>query len=118
MFSWNVKKVHVAQYPIDFRKQHQSLLAEAFALDLDLWSGDLVVFLNRYKTGVKMLLADDTGIWLLYKKMSRGSIKTKICEWGKQGKHTITRSELMMLLEGTQYEVKKYHRKWRPGVDI
>lgn len=112
MFNWNVKRIHLATYPLDFRKQHQALLSEAFSLGLDLWRGDAIVFLNQKKTGIKILLADDTGIWVLYKKMSRGSIATRIEGWKTQSLKTISHSELTLLLEGAQYEIFKNHQKW------
>lgn len=112
MFNWNVKRIHLATYPLDFRKQHQSLLGEAFSLGLDLWRGDAVVFLNQRKNGIKILLSDDTGVWLLYKKMSRGSIATMIDDWRVRGTKIVSHAELSLLLEGSQYEIFEKHQKW------
>lgn len=114
MFAWNVKRIHLATFPIDFRKQHQSLLGEVLSLGLDLWSGDAVVFLNKRKNSVKILLADNTGVWLLYKKMSRGSIATTIENWRNKGIKSISHSELMLILEGVQYQIHGHHQSWKP----
>ncbi len=114
MFSWNIKRIHLAGYPIDFRKQHQSLLGEAFSLGLDLWSGDAIVFLNGRRNGVKILLADDTGVWLLYKKMSRGALGAMIQGWKEKGIKTISHAELMLLLEGARYQIHEKPKKWQP----
>ena len=112
MIPSNIKRIHLARYPIDFRKNHQGLLVEALSMKLEILNGDALVFLNKSKTGLKILVADDTGLWVLYKKMSSGTIKSAIDNWQSKSTKSISQGELMMIAEGNKYEIIKKSKKW------
>jgi len=109
---FSIKRVHIAQYTVNFAKSHQGLLYEALKLKLDIWSGDALVFFNKEKTGVKILLADDFGIWVLYKKMSRGRMLQPINFQQILETKEISYGELALLLEGHQYDIKAKKKKF------
>jgi len=42
---------------------------------MDPFSGALFLFRNRAKTGIKMIIYDGQGFWLMYKRLSKGKIR-------------------------------------------
>ena len=67
-------KVFVALEPCDLRKSFnglQALVSER--LKEDLKQGGLFVFTNRRRTRLKVLYWDGTGLWVLIKRLERGT---------------------------------------------
>lgn len=74
-------KVFVALEPCDLRKSFnglQALVSER--LKEDLRQGGLFVFTNRRRTRLKVLYWDGTGLWVLIKRLERGTFA-----WPKAG---------------------------------
>jgi transposase len=74
-------KVFVAVEPCDLRKSFnglQALVSER--LNEDLKQGGLFVFTNRRHTRLKVLYWDGTGVWVLIKRLERGTFA-----WPKTG---------------------------------
>lgn len=68
-------KAYIAIEPIDFRKGIDSLVGLCkYVLDSDPFSGYLFLFTNKRKVGIKILVYDEQGFWLCYKRLSRGSM--------------------------------------------
>lgn len=62
--------------PVDFRKQITALAALCReVLKEDPFSGTIFVFRNRSGTGIKALVYDSQGFWLLWKRFSEGKIR-------------------------------------------
>ncbi len=72
-----IQRIWVAQHRIDFRRQHDGLLAEAFKLGLDPFRGDVVLFIGQGKSRIKILYADTTGLWLSIKRFTMEAMKTQ-----------------------------------------
>jgi transposase len=67
-------KVFVAVEPCDLRRGHNGLLALVVEkLKEDIRSGALFVFTNRSRHLLKILYWDGTGVWLLSKRLERGT---------------------------------------------
>lgn len=67
-------KVFVALEPVDLRKSFsglEGLVSER--LGEDLRTGALFVFTNRRHTRLKILYFDGTGLWLLIKRLEKGT---------------------------------------------
>ncbi len=67
-------KVFVALEPVDLRKSFsglEGLVSER--LGEDLRQGALFVFTNRRHTRLKILYWDGTGLWLLMKRLEKGT---------------------------------------------
>lgn len=107
-------RFYIAQYAIDFRKGHQGLLSEAKRNGIDLYRGDMVVFVSRDRKKVKAIVGDDSGLTLLYKCFSKGTIKTKIRFLEHPEIHDVSYAEIAMILEGSSYTVHKKSNKWLP----
>ena len=63
-----INRFYVAMYKVDFRKSFDGLLAEAFNMGLDPLAGDLIIFPHRNGYKIKVLLCDNTGMWVLSKR--------------------------------------------------
>ena len=99
--------VYVALHRVDFRKSHDGLLAEAYQMGLDPFAGDVVLFVGRCRRRMKLLFADDSGLWLAFKRFSAGSMKTKFQFLTDPKVNKISVGELQMFFEGLAYTVDK-----------
>lgn len=100
-------RIWLARHKVDFRKGHSGLLAEAYKMNLDPFTGDVVIFIGRNRRRIKVLYADSTGLWISSKLFTLEAMKTKfnflsepMCDWISQG-------ELALLLEGSRYVIEK-----------
>lgn len=109
-----VKRIVVAQWLVDFRKGHLGLLGECRTAGFEPWSGDCVLFVSRCRTRIKMLFADDTGLWVAYKQFAKGSLSTELDWLHKPSAKTISVADLAMLLGGHKYTVTRRKQPWRP----
>ena len=67
-------KVFVALEPCDMRHGHNGLLAlVGEKLKEDIRSGALFVFTNKSRRLLKVLYWDGTGVWLLCKRLEKGT---------------------------------------------
>jgi len=104
-------KVYVAVEPCDMRKSFEGLAAlVTTVLKQDLRSGALFVFSNRPRNRLKILYWDGTGLWVLSKRLERGSYS-----WPKgEEKSVQLRPEAFaMLTDG----VELHGAKMRPWYD-
>lgn len=96
-------RIWLARHRVDFRKQHDGLLAEAYKMNLDPFAGDLLIFIGRHRRRIKVLYADSTGIWLSAKRFTLEAMKTKLDFLLEPSCDSITQAELAMLIEGSSY---------------
>ena len=67
-------KVYVALDPIDMRKGFEGLYAAVSEkLKADVKSGALFAFTNKTRTRLKVLYWDRTGLWLMTKRLEKGT---------------------------------------------
>jgi transposase len=67
-------KVYVALAPIDMRKGFEGLYAAVSEkLRCDVKSGALFAFTNKRHTRLKVLYFDGTGLWLMTKRLEKGT---------------------------------------------
>ena len=100
-------RIWLACHRVDFRKQHDGLLAEAYKMNLDPFSGDLIIFVGRARRRIKVLYADNTGLWVSSKKFTLEAMKTKLRFLFEPSCRSITQAELAMLIEGSAYTLNK-----------
>ena len=113
MMSHTIREVYVAQHIVDFRKGAGALLAEAYAMNLDPYAGECVVFVHRNRTKIRVLGGDDVGIWLLERRFDEGKLEMEMKFMNDPAITNISTAELAMLLEGNSFIVKKKSKKWR-----
>jgi len=74
-------KIYVAVEPCDMRKGFEGLLAmTASVLQQDIRSGGLYVFTNRKRSRLKVLYFDGSGLWLMTKRLERGTFSWPVGE--------------------------------------
>ena len=110
-------RIWLARHIVDFRKQHQGLLAEAYKMSLDPFAGDVVIFVGRTRRRIKVLYADPTGLWVSAKTFTVEAIKTKLQFLSEPSCEVITHAELAMLMEGTRYTVEKKVKCYAKNID-
>jgi IS66 Orf2 like protein len=111
-------RIWLCRHQVDFRRQHDGLLAEAYRVNLDPFAGDVVIFIGRNRRALKVLYADPTGLWVSTKKFTMEAMKTKFAFLIDPSCEAITSAELAMLLEGSSYTLtKKVAVYTHPAVD-
>lgn len=94
-------KVFVALEPVDLRKSFsglEGLVRER--LDEDLRGGALFVFTNRRHSRLKMLYFDGSGLWLLVKRLEKGTFSWPKVTQPNQVKLKLAPEALAMLTDG------------------
>lgn len=99
--------IHVAMHRVDFRKSHDGLLAEAYQMGLDPFAGDVVLFIGRCRRRMKLLFADDSGLWLAFKRFNAETMRTKFRFLADPTVSKISMAELQMFFEGSAYTINK-----------
>lgn len=110
-------RVWLARHRVDFRKGHSGLLAEAFKMALDPFAGDIVIFVGRNRRRLKVLYADQTGLWISSKLFTLSAMKTKLKFLTEPSCNAITTGELALLSEGAQYTIDKQVNSYNKPVD-
>jgi transposase len=115
--SFRRARIWLAQHRVDFRKQHSGLLAEAYKMGLDPFSGDVIIFVGRTRRMMKVLYSDSTGLFVTAKLFTLEAMKTKFKFIEDVCAKDITTGELSLLLEGSRYTIEKRVRNYTKPVD-
>lgn len=110
-------RVFLAREPVDFRKAHDGLCAVVRQhLGADPFTGDVFVFFNRARDRIKLLLWDQNGFWLLYKRLEKGTFSFDAR--GSRARTELTRAQLAMILEGIDWKSAKLRPHFSEPVRI
>jgi transposase len=94
-------KIYVAIEPCDMRKSFNGLYAVAVEkLKEDPQKGALFLFTNKRKNRLKILYFDRTGLWVLAKKLEKGTFSWPQASKSGQQKLTLTPEAMAMLTDG------------------
>ena len=102
-----VRRVCLVHHRVDFRRGHDGLLGESYRFGLKPYEGDLVIFVGRRRNSMKILVADGSGLWLMYKKFQQGSLRRQFRFLDDPSVSNISLAEVALLLEGANYTVHK-----------
>lgn len=70
------KEIYIANHFTDFRKCFDGLCGEVISsMNSDPLSGALYVFYNKRKDRLKMIVWDNDGFWLFYKRLEQGTFE-------------------------------------------
>lgn len=111
MLANTINSVFVAQHRIDFRKGFQGLLSQAYEMELDPYKGDCVVFVHKHFRQLKIICGDAYGAWMLIRRFEGGTLQQKFPFLTEPSFVEITTSELALLLDGVEFEVKSKPKK-------
>ena len=104
-----VRFIHLAMHRVDFRKSHDGLLAESYRMGLNPFEGDVVLFVGRCRRRMKLLFADQSGLWVAFKRFNTKSIRTKFRFLKDPAFNRISAAELQMFFEGAAYTIDAPH---------
>ena len=106
-------KVYLAAGPTDMRKSFDTLAALVKGqLQLDPLSGHLFVFCNRRRDRIKVLLFDQSGLWVCAKRLERGCFSWPDATQDRgHPAVTLSQQELALLLAGVDL-CRTAQRKW------
>ena len=106
-------KVYVALEPCDFRKSFNGLegLVKERLQEEVREGGALFVFTNRRHTRLKILYFDGTGLWLLIKRLEKGTFSWPKSVDVTQKKLKLSPEALVMLTDGIDLRGAKL-RPW------
>ncbi len=93
--------VYLAVDPIDLRKSFNGLYSVTLnVLHEKPESGALFVFTNKRKNRIKVLYWDGTGMWVMIKRLERGTFSWPKGVDSSSGKLVLTSEALALLLDG------------------
>ena len=105
-------KVHLFTEPVDMRKGFDGLSALVRQHEIDLFSGELFVFISTRGDRIKILTWDRGGLALWYKRLERGRFKRV----KGSGTLQLDKWALQLLLEGLDPHDMKRPARWSPRV--
>lgn len=93
------QRIYLAVEPVDMRKQFNGLWALASQrLRQDPFGGAMFVFTNKARDRIKILFWDGSGVWVLAKRLEKGSFSWPHIEGA--AKIDLEPAALTMLLAG------------------
>ena len=113
MLPVTVRRVFLAQHRVDFRKQLNGLLGEAYRLGAQPYDGDCVVFVKKDRTQLRGLVGDSVGLYLVSRRFEGGRLQTLLRFAEQPTSKNISTAELSLLLEGASFTVHKRARTCR-----
>ena len=113
MIPVTVRRVLFAEHRVDFRKQFDGLLAEAYRIGAQPYDGDCVVFIKKDRTQIRALVGDRFGLYLVYRRFEGGRLRALLELAEQPNARTISTGELSLLLEGSSFTVHKRAKPWR-----
>lgn len=105
-------KVYLATEPADMRKSFNGLYGMAVnVLKERPEDGALFVFTNKRRNRVKILNFDGTGLWVMIKRLEKGTFSWPKGVDIKNGKLKLSPEALALLLDGVEMKQGKF-RPW------
>ena len=102
-------KIYVAVEPCDMRKGFEGLMAlTTTVLCQDIRGGGLFVFTNRKRSRLKVLYFDGSGLWLMTKRLEKGTFSWPV---GEEKVMTLRPEAFAMLTDGVDLKGGKM-RPW------
>ena len=106
-------KIFVALQPTDMRRGFPGLSGEVQAkLEEDPLSGHLFPFRNRRRDRIKILLWDQDGFWIFYKRLEEGTFQMLTTTNDEEGIE-LEYSQLVKLLGGLDLKTGRRRRRYR-----
>ena len=103
--------------PTDMRKSFDGLCGLVINhLGHNPTGGDVFIFMNRRRTLIKLLVWDQTGFVIYYKRLEKGTFELPRFEEGMSSVK-ITRRTLMLILEGISLENIKTRKRYYQYTD-
>ena len=106
-------RIFVCTTPTNMSYSFDSLMGRAQEIfDQDPTSGHLFLFLNRRRDRIKILLWDQDGFWIFYKRLEEGTFQMLSTTNAPEGLE-IDYSQLVKLLGGVDLQTGRRRRRYR-----
>lgn len=102
-----IRRVFLAQHRVDFRKQLNGLLGEAYRVGAEPYDGDCVVFVKKDQTQLRVLVGDGVGLYLISRRFEGGRLRALLSFAESPSSRSISSAELSLLLEGASFTVHR-----------
>jgi transposase len=114
MLSFGRGRIFLVVGPTDMRKSFNGLAGIVREkLRADPMSRDLFLFCNRSKNRLKILVYDEAGVWVLAKRLDRGTFAWPATSHGARDTHMeYGEEQLTLLLRGFDTDMLR-PRRWR-----
>jgi transposase len=95
-------QIYIANRPTDFRKCFDGLCGEIQSyLHSDPLNGALFVFYNKRRDRLKMLVWDNDGFWMFYKRLEQGTFEIPVAS-NEECSIVVSAEQLHLLLSGIE----------------
>ena len=95
-------EIYIANRPTDFRKCFDGLCGEIQSyMRSDPLNGALFVFYNKRRDRLKMLVWDNDGFWIFYKRLEQGTFEIPLGE-SEQSGIIVSAEQLQLMLCGIE----------------
>ncbi len=106
-------RIFVCTTPTNMTYSFDSLMGRAQEIfDQDPTSGHLFLFLNRRRDRIKILLWDQDGFWIFYKRLEEGTFQMLSTTNDQEGIE-LEYSQLVRLLGGIDLRTGRRRRRYR-----
>lgn len=104
-------RIFVCREPVDMRKSFDGLSGAVIdVVDQDPQSGHLFLFFNRRRSMMKALVWEDSGYWVLSKRLDGGRFQVFDRASGDGNSFELSSSELALLVDGIDLRGAKRQR--------
>lgn len=106
---WRRKQVFIYKKPVDMRKGMDGLaVLVTYEMKLAATDDCIFVFTNRAKDKIKLLIWENNGFWVLYKKL----LREHFCwpNWFESDQISLTSDQLNRLLSGYDINQSRPHK--------
>lgn len=108
-------RIFVAREPTDMRKGFDGLAALVRRQDADVFNGHLFVFISKRRDRIKILMWDNGGFVMYYKRLEVSRFKLPHCAHDARSVE-LDSAQLTMLLDGIDVSRVRRPKKWSPSV--
>lgn len=106
-------KIYLSSRFVDFRKAFEGLCGEVRDyLGREPLDGSLFVFYNRRRDRIKMLLWDNDGFWLFYKRLEQGTFQFPLHRVSLEHSWELSEAELQMILSGIELSTIRHRKRY------
>lgn len=106
--------LYLCRQPTDMRKSFDGLCGVITgSMEQDPLSGAVYIFINRRRNRIKLLLWDNDGFWIFYKRLEKGTFQIPVVS-SETSCLKVSYDQLVLILQGIDLtSVKHRHRYHR-----
>ena len=104
---------YLYRHPTDMRKSFDGLSCiVSTARKQDPLSGDVYVFFNKRRDRLKLMVWDDDGFWIYYKRLEKGTFQIPVISH-QDSSVVLPYEQLLMILQGIDLGSVKKRKRYK-----